>query len=871
MEGPALTPLPISSGAVTGGYRIVRHIKNGGMGSTFEAIQIRLDRRVCLKFIRTRQAGDPTIVSFFEAEAKALAKLAHPNIVMVHDFGEHGGSPYIAMEYIDGQTLDEYLANRPLDLRFACRVLESVGSALSYVHSHQIIHRDIKPSNVLVTKSGDIKLADFGLAKVLSNDLGVTETGGIGTPAFAAPEVLQGKRYDQRADVYALGVMAFYLLTGRLPNQGDRPSEANPQLSRDVDTILAKATAPRAGDRYELVKTFVNDLLGALDYSGKLATPERRSKDQLIVSNSTGALPTMFDAREVPTGDSESQPMRPDSAPRLFDSRADSSSSLASVTAPTPARTRPEEDEPVADQGTGGPAPQSVTAPEPAPAPAPSGKSPVLALAALAGVAVIAGIGYVGFRGMKTADPSAVSETTVSPFDAPAPGTTEPAPIEVALPLEPTPTIAESVAPVATPVASPVATPAAPPFPSEPWVPAGFVAMSSAPYTFLTVTESTLWAATINNSMTQGKSSRVYAFNLRMQAERKVVDVMADSQRGISGIAVDEPGNALFITNDTGSVENSTVQRFDFAGAPSAAFGREGTVRLPARPLGIAFDQGRLFVLGAWGSVYELDPTTGATKRSILVQSGAIFRDLAVRGNSVGFFGAGRFVQYDLTTSSIVMDRQVHAGATPRATEGVGVNPLTGEFIVRPPETTDLYSLRDNQVVVSPTSLDSVSKHCVDFAVSPDGTVLYVSDLLNKRIQMFKRGAAPATVAGATAATPAVAAVGGWIALTDANFGSAILESPSGVIAVLHHKADDAAKQFHDRLMSDAAVAARISRLPRLSYMEGTLRPTALPETTWAKTPELLIIGGSGEVIARFGASASPREVLDTMNILDVK
>lgn len=263
------------TGTVVGGrYRLLAHLGTGGMGVAFEGEHIRLQRRVCVKFIKPERAAKEGALALFEGEAQSLARLSHPNIVGVYDFGEHDGFPFLVMELVEGESLESAMVGRPINLPFVLGVLRSIGSALSYMHANGMMHRDIKPSNVLVARDGTVKLADFGVAKLMEDDLGATGTGGIGTVVFAAPEVELGRRYDHRADIYSLGVTAHYLLTGKLPQQGVQPTQIHAALPPEIDVILAKALAPRPADRYELVRTFINDILNALHYESPLPSNE---------------------------------------------------------------------------------------------------------------------------------------------------------------------------------------------------------------------------------------------------------------------------------------------------------------------------------------------------------------------------------------------------------------------------------------------------------------------------------------------------------------------------------------------------------------------------------------------------------------------
>ncbi|MGB9724679.1 MAG: serine/threonine-protein kinase, partial [Chloroflexia bacterium] len=218
-------------GQSVGRYHIVEQLGEGGMATVYKAYDTRLEREVALKVIR-RGAFPPEqlerILRRFEREAKALARLTHPNIVGLIDYGEYEGSPYLVMEYLPGGTLKKLLearAGRPLPWEEAVRLLLPIARALHFAHRQGFIHRDVKPSNILITESGEPMLSDFGIAKLLeTEETTLTGTGvGVGTPEYMAPEQGLGRKVDARADVYALGVVLYELVTGRKPYTADTP------------------------------------------------------------------------------------------------------------------------------------------------------------------------------------------------------------------------------------------------------------------------------------------------------------------------------------------------------------------------------------------------------------------------------------------------------------------------------------------------------------------------------------------------------------------------------------------------------------------------------------------------------------------------
>jgi beta-lactam-binding protein with PASTA domain len=242
-----------------GRYRVEAHLAHGGMATVYLGTDTRLDRTVALKIMHAELANDEEFVRRFVAEARSIARLSHPNVVTVYDQGADGRILYLAMEYVPGRTLRDLLTERSaLRPREALDVLEGVLAGLAAAHAASIAHRDVKPENVLLGGNHSIKVADFGLARLLS-DATHTKSGLlIGTPAYLAPEQVAGGRTDFRTDVYATGIMLFELLTGRQPYTGDTPltvayrhvnevvpppSSLVPGLPPALDSLVALATS----------------------------------------------------------------------------------------------------------------------------------------------------------------------------------------------------------------------------------------------------------------------------------------------------------------------------------------------------------------------------------------------------------------------------------------------------------------------------------------------------------------------------------------------------------------------------------------------------------------------------------------------------
>lgn len=227
---------------------IIELIGRGGMGFVFKARQLHLDREVALKLLPEKLGADPHFAERFTREARVLAKLNHPNIVMVHDFGHAGGFFYLVMEYIDGLNLRQAMRMGKFSPDEALAIVPKICDALQFAHEQGVLHRDIKPENILLDAGGRVKIADFGIAKLVGeNPKGATLTGtgaSLGTPHYMAPEQFENPaQVDHRADIYSLGVVFYEMLTGELPlGRFSAPSERT-DLDERVDAIVLRALA----------------------------------------------------------------------------------------------------------------------------------------------------------------------------------------------------------------------------------------------------------------------------------------------------------------------------------------------------------------------------------------------------------------------------------------------------------------------------------------------------------------------------------------------------------------------------------------------------------------------------------------------------
>ncbi len=254
-------------------FEIIEMIGRGGMGYVFKARQPKLDRFVALKILPATLAADPAFADRFTQEGRVLARLNHPNIVTIHDFGQASGFFYLVMEFVDGVNLRQAMKIGRFTPEQALTIVPKICDALEFAHHEGILHRDIKPENVLLDSRGRVKIADFGIAKILGTDRETTltptsaehqVTGVIGTPQYMAPEQIENPRkVDQRADVYALGVVFYEMLTGELPLGRFAPpstkSAADPRLDEVVLRALEKEPARRTGSAGE-VKTQVETI-----------------------------------------------------------------------------------------------------------------------------------------------------------------------------------------------------------------------------------------------------------------------------------------------------------------------------------------------------------------------------------------------------------------------------------------------------------------------------------------------------------------------------------------------------------------------------------------------------------------------------------
>tara|TARA_R110002096_G_scaffold91625_21_gene207379 strand:- start:501 stop:2285 length:1785 start_codon:yes stop_codon:yes gene_type:complete len=265
------SPTPEELDAQIDAFKVHRRLGRGGMGAVYLATQLNLEREVAIKLLPEQLAVDPEFEARFNREARLMAKLAHPNIVPVFDFGEtNAGHRFYVMEYVPGGHLGEEMRDEGLPVERAFSVFGQVCAGMKHAHDKGLIHRDLKPANILLGETGFVKIGDFGLAKmVVSTDSRVTEQLGLtnsraamGTPDYAAPEQLNAEPVDHRADLYSLGVLLYEMLTGSLPRGSfSATSSRNPDCPQFLDAVIERALQPEPGERFQSVEELLQAVL----------------------------------------------------------------------------------------------------------------------------------------------------------------------------------------------------------------------------------------------------------------------------------------------------------------------------------------------------------------------------------------------------------------------------------------------------------------------------------------------------------------------------------------------------------------------------------------------------------------------------------
>jgi serine/threonine protein kinase len=278
-----------------GRYRIVKELGKGSMGVVYQAHDPQIDRLVALKVLREDRVGGEDFVSRFLKEAKAIGRLSHPNIVTVYDVGRDHNTIYIAMEYLKGKPFNDVIRNGQMSLKQKVDISLQVARTLNYAHEKGIIHRDIKPSNIILSANGQIKLTDFGIARIEDFDATLqTQVGDIlGTPTYMSPEQVIGKRVDGRTDLYSLGVFLYELTVGRRPFLGNNiaavfraithddpiaPSQIDPSIPNALSDLILKALSKNPDERFQTGAEMCDALKICLESKESIESPQEKTR-----------------------------------------------------------------------------------------------------------------------------------------------------------------------------------------------------------------------------------------------------------------------------------------------------------------------------------------------------------------------------------------------------------------------------------------------------------------------------------------------------------------------------------------------------------------------------------------------------------------
>ncbi|MEE9231559.1 MAG: serine/threonine-protein kinase, partial [Acidobacteriota bacterium] len=281
-------------GQTLGHYRILERLGQGGMGVVYKALDTKLNRHVAIKVLPQELTADPERRLRFQREAQTAAALNHPNIATIHEVGEHEDSQYIVMEFLEGRTLREVIGHRPMPLKEWLRVALPIAEGLAHAHARHVIHRDLKPDNVMIGGEHQVKILDFGLAKLREPEATPTGTGNdihsrletisgelsragkvFGTVAYMSPEQARGEKTDHRSDLFSFGIVLYQMATGRLPFKGKSdvetlhaviaqeptpPSQITEATPQEVERVIRKAMEKETERRYQDAADLAADL-----------------------------------------------------------------------------------------------------------------------------------------------------------------------------------------------------------------------------------------------------------------------------------------------------------------------------------------------------------------------------------------------------------------------------------------------------------------------------------------------------------------------------------------------------------------------------------------------------------------------------------
>ncbi|MBZ0294102.1 MAG: protein kinase [Anaerolineae bacterium] len=305
-----------------GKYEIIELLGQGGMATVYKGYQPDIDRFVAVKVLPPHPGQDAQFMERFRLEARTIAQLQHPHILPMHDYGNDHNILYLVMAYVGGGSLKDRISEGPMPLSEVEVMLRQISSALDYAHRRGVVHRDIKPDNILLDSEGHVMLADFGIAKILEGETGLTTTGGVlGTPAYMSPEQGQGLPVTHQADIYSLGVIVFEMLTGRAPFSADTPmqvvlkhiTEPVPNILQEVEDlppalepVMRRVLAKNPEERYSSAMDFAQDFLRAI-HQGTTAIKLKPSMIppaiQVTSSAQPSTNPSVVPPPQTPTGE----------------------------------------------------------------------------------------------------------------------------------------------------------------------------------------------------------------------------------------------------------------------------------------------------------------------------------------------------------------------------------------------------------------------------------------------------------------------------------------------------------------------------------------------------------------------------------------